>query len=109
MTAQYARTLLVLCKDAATPGNYTISLHDARPIFPAEALKTCQPGGIGPDQFKKNKDRYPARAAARDALEYVRGQWGTAGKNVRDRFDGDDAPTPPSTPPTAPPGTPPSA
>jgi predicted Zn finger-like uncharacterized protein len=56
--------------------------------FPAAALKPFEPDLVTPDVVKKDKEKYPVRAAALDALDYVRAQWGMAGKNVMDRFDG---------------------
>ena len=56
--------------------------------FPADALKAFQPDLVTAEQVKKEPDKYPVRAAALDALGYIRVQWGQAGKNVMDRFDG---------------------
>jgi hypothetical protein len=56
--------------------------------FRAEALKAFQPDLVTVNIIKKEPEKYPARAAALEALDMIRTQWGKSGKNIMDRFDG---------------------
>jgi hypothetical protein len=63
--------------------------------FTAEAMAPYTPDPVPEAEIMKEKDKYPIRAAALDALQFLRKEWGAtagddkSGSKLRDRFDGD--------------------
>jgi hypothetical protein len=81
-----------ILKAAALPGvrkelDLPPGLADVYP-FPADRLKEYAPDGVADAVAKADPKAYPVRAAALEAMAYMRANWGIGDGGLRESFEG---------------------